>query len=360
MKKLLSPSDKSNRKGNALLSAITMSVVMMLACAVCLTGATWAWWTANASVQTVEIVTAYYETELVVTYVDSEGNTVVFEPDENGQYNFEKNVRYTATITASGNASTGFATFKVEGTEYHSIQIAPGDSISFDILNYLTLEEGEANWGTSSADDNVFDGDLRFIRTAVKLVPKDENSTAMIERDGVVETYNTDLAATPVGVTEIKEANEYDTYDADSYETYYVYGLKANITEEEIADYVRVTGDGYYEVELNNTGKAGTGAIIAVYDKNGTEDQSDDILVEKFYIIIFGDIDGDTDISTNDTSRLNTEIRTRDWSGDSQIKYLVKAADLDLDTDISTNDLARLNSAIRLTIEIDQKTGLAS
>ncbi len=406
---------------------------MIICCAICLTGVTWAWFTANAAVKTADIKTADYKTELVVK--DQDGN--VIEPVD-GKYNFENNVRYTATITASGTASTGFATFSVDGVNYSSIQLAPGESFSFDILGYSSLETGDSNWGTSTSQDPVFDGDLRFVknavnfyafgvgtplgeydtdapldgsgyfdtgdsislsditapeyanftfkewntqadgegtayaagdqitvpaeginlyaiydRVAVKLVPKDENSTAMIERDGVVETYNTALAATPAGVNEIKEPNA-ESYDAAGYETYYVYGLKANITEAEIADYVKVTGDGRYEIELNSAGKAGTGAIIKVIDN------VDDSVVEQFYIVIFGDIDGDTDISGNDASRLEYEVRMRLWSGDNQVKYLIKASDLDLDNDISGNDVSRLESSVRFIISIDQKTGKAS
>ena len=434
MKKLLSPNDKSAKKGSVFIGSITASVVMIICCAICLTGVTWAWFTANAAVKTADIKTADYKTELVVK--DQDGN--VIEPVD-GKYNFENNVRYTATITASGTASTGFATFSVDGVNYSSIQLAPGESFSFDILGYSSLETGDSNWGTSSSQDPVFDGDLRFVknavnfyafgegtplgeydtdapldgsgyfdtgdsislsditapeyanftfkewntqadgegtayaagdpitvpaeginlyaiydRVAVKLVPKDENSTAMIERDGVVETYNTALAATPYGVTEIKEPNA-ESYDATGYETYYVYGLKANITEAEIADYVKVTGDGRYEIVLNNAGEAGTGAVIKVIDN------VDDSVVEQFYIVIFGDLDGDTFISVNDTGRLISETRNPTWSSSANtVNYLKKAADLDVDGFISVNDSGKLNGATRGLIMIDQKTGFAS
>ena len=329
----------------------------------------------------IETFTVSYGEELeIVPDPEKDGWTFVKFEDEDGKEPSAyatmpaKNLTFTAVYTQDAVNVTYYAygTDSTKADAYSQLGEVQVVAIGASLATYTapaydgwTFSHWEDENGVTHADGETVSAALNLYAVyeeviPVKLVPKDENSTAMIERDGVVETYNTDLSATPVGVTEIKEANETDTYEADGYDAYYVYGLKTNITVDDIADYVRVTGDGRYEIELNSTGKAGTGAIIAVYDKNGTEDQSDDVLVEQFYIIIFGDIDGDTDISTNDTSRLNTEIRTRDWSGDSKIKYLVKAADLDLDTDISTNDLARLNSAIRLTIEIDQKTGLAS
>ncbi len=221
-------------------------------------------------------------------------------------------------------------------------------------------------WVTGDGDDYGPDEEITvedamnfyavYERVAVKLVPTDENSTAMIERDGVVETWNNGLATTPYGVTEIKEPNA-ETYDATGYETYYVYGLKANITEAEIADYVKATGDGRIEIQLNGKNKSATGAIIKVIDN------VDDSVVEQFYIIIFGDIDGDGDISAQDSSRLKLETRTKEWSDSSKqtyLSYLVKAADLDLDGDISAQDSARIGSVTRNAIVIDQKTGKAS
>ena len=442
MKKLLSPNDKSAKKGSVFIGSITASVVMIICCAICLTGVTWAWFTANAAVKTADIKTADYKTELVVK--DQDGN--VIEPVD-GKYNFENNVRYTATITASGTASTGFATFSVDGVNYSSIQLAPGESFSFDILGYSSLETGDSNWGTSTSQDPVFDGDLRFVknavnfyafgegtplgeydtdapldgsgyfdtgdsislsditapeyanftfkewntqadgegtayaagdpitvpaeginlyaiydRVAVKLVPKDENSTAMIERDGVVETYNTALAATPYGVTEIKEPNA-ESYDAAGYETYYVYGLKVAAKVSELSDYVKVTGDGSYKVfnasgaEITDASMVGTGSVIKVYD-NVTDE-----VVEEFYIVIFGDIDGDSIISAQDISRIKYELNHRSWSkpvSEGGVGYLYKAANLDLDAMISAQDIAKLSSANNKTAEIDQITGKAS
>ena len=370
MKKLLSSPEKSKSKGSVFLSSVTVSVALIICCALFFTGVTWAWWTASTAVRTADIVTANYEAQVVVT--DQEGNEI--EPVD-GKYNLDRHVRYTVTITASGTASTGFATFTVDDVDFdengetdvfHTVQIKPGESIFFDIRGYTSLENVEGNWATSSSPDivlddpapvnPVFEGDPRFVKTPIKLVPVDENSSAMIERDGVVETWNEELGATPYGVTEIKEPDA-EGYNATDYDAYYVYGLKANITEAEIADYVKVTGDGRMEIELNGKGKAATGAVIKVIDN------ADDTVVEQFYIIIFGDIDGDADISAQDSSRLKLETRTKEWSDtskDAYRTYLVKAADLDLDGDISAQDSARIGSVTRNAISIDQKTGKAS
>ena len=374
MKKLLSSPEKSKTKGSVFLSSVTLSVALIICCAILFTGVTWAWWTASTAVKTADIVTANYEAQVVVT--DQEGN--VIEPVE-GKYNLDRNVRYTVTITASGTASTGFATFSVDDADFdengetdvfHTIQIKPGESIFFDIRGYTSLENIEGNWATSSSPDivlddpapvnPVFEGDPRFVKAPIKLVPVDENSSAMIERDGVVETWNTGLGATPYGVNEIKEPDA-EGYNATEFDAYYVYGLKVAAKVSELSEYVKVSGDGTYKVysasgaELAETALVGTGSVIKVYD-NATNE-----VVEEFYIVIFGDIDGDSIISAQDISRTEYEINHRSWSStESRVGYIFKAANLDLDMMISAQDIAKLSSANNKTASIDQKTGKAS
>lgn len=223
--------------------------------------------------------------------------------------------------------------------------------------NYTFSHWADAD-GTTHADGEAVNTALSlyavYDRVVVKLVPKDATSTAMIERDGVVETYNTGLATTPYGVTTVQTptAARIDTTD---HSKWYVYGLKEGLTATELADYVAVTGDGHYEVTTTTSGDVGTGAIIKVYD-NVTS-----TVVEEFYIVIFGDLDGDTYILASDSSQLVTELRNHAWStGTVAVPYMIKAADIDLDGYILASDSSGIISAIRKTVTIDQKTGKAS
>ncbi len=333
---------------------------MTICCAICFAGVTWAWFSSSTAVKTADIVTANYETELVVT--DQDGN--VIEP-VNGRYDFDRYTRYTATITASGTASTGFATFEVNGSSYHSVQLAPGESISFDILGYTPLITGDSNWGTSSSEDPVFDEDTRFIRETVKLVPVDENSTAMIERNGIVETYNTGLVSTPTDVTEIREADpDSYNYSTDDYERYYVYGLDTSMgsDREKLDEFIKVTGDGYYTLTLSEADMCGTGAVIKVYDRMGTDEETDDRLVEEFYVIIYGDVDGDSFITGSDAAMIQSEVnRHTSWSrDDTRVEYRVKAADVDCDTFVTGSDSALIKAIVNRKQSLDQKTCAAS
>ncbi len=205
----------------------------------------------------------------------------------------------------------------------------------------------------------------KYDRVAVKLVPINSDSTAMIERDGVVETYNTfsEGAKTPYGVNDIITPNAESYTAPEDYESWFVYGLSPELKVSALADFVKVTGNGSYKVysaagaELAGTANLGTGLVIKVTD-NET-----DTVVEEFYVVIFGDLDGDGYIASQDSSRLLKEARTSSWSNSANgayTKYLVKAANLDLDNYIASQDASKLLAAVRKTCSIDQLTGFAS
>lgn len=192
----------------------------------------------------------------------------------------------------------------------------------------------------------------------VKLVPLDENSTAMIERDKVVETYNEEVVfnshsglSTIAPITE-----EYGDYTKDP-ETYFVYGLAQGLTPDDLADYVKVLGDGRMEIECLRSGRLGTGSVVKVYDRKGTEDTTDDALVEQFYIIIFGDVNGDSVVTSSDYNAMYKSI-----SGEKPLTavYNIKAGDLNNDTVVSSTDYDRLYKVIDGTNVINQINGLTA
>ena len=359
LNKTLSQSDKKIMKGNPFAGSIIACALMALCCIACFTGATWAWFTSSAAVQTEDIVSAYCEIETVVK--DQNGNTV--QPDENGKYTFAENVRYTVTLTAKGNASSGFASFTVDGVNYCSIYLNPKEeeSVTFDILNYGELSGVTPNWGEiESAETPVVDADTRFINEidepVVKLVPVNENSTAMIERGGVVETYNErildqtreDKLPLPRNVSAVRATEDeygYATYDEDAkeYDSWYIYGLRVGTRSAALAgdnndifDFVKVTNGGRMEI-LSETGETprrnvGTGTIIKVYDTKGTpDDNTDDVFVEQFRVVIYGDLTFDGNVNVADSTKIDTELDYRDWSlnnPEKRVPYLFRAADI--------------------------------
>ena len=194
--------------------------------------------------------------------------------------------------------------------------------------------------------------------TPVKLVPK-VGTTTMIERSDVIESYND-------GYEVITDSYDYESGEEDStfYDEWYIYGLAVNMTKAKLGNYFEVQGDGRYElITTKSNGGYGTGCIVKVYDRNGTiDDESDDIFVEQFFIVIFGDLDGNGRITQLDYNEALNDLTKKDWSANrGGIAYMKKAADLnDQNGRITQLDVNALGQVVARASTIDQKTGKAS
>ena len=221
------------------------------------------------------------------------------------------------------------------------------DSAYWTFLGWSATENGEIIADTSAVIMGEEDVSFYAVyeKVKIKLVPADDSDT-VIERDGEIECH---LDGT---VTDVP----YET--PDSFDEYYIYGLTAKrINESAIRAALKIIGDGRLNV-IDSEGGWGTGTIVELYDKNGTEDEADDILVEQFYIVIFGDFDGNTRINAIDSSILQDEVASPDWSKrGSQITYLVKAADLDGNRRVNAMDLSLHKDVIARVAELDQIYG---
>ena len=374
LNKTLSQSDKKIMKGNPFAGSIIACALMALCCIACFTGATWAWFTSSAAVQTEDIVSAYCEIETVVK--DQNGNTV--QPDENGKYSFAENVRYTVTLTNKGNATTGYASFTVDGVNYCTVFLNPESeetkSVTFDVLNYGELSAVTSNWGEiESAEALVIDEDTRFINDieepVIKLMPASTSSTVMIERDvngaKIAETYNADILggtkACPYDVTATRAFDdtygEYSHYedDAAAYDSWFVYGIPVGTTREDLKDLIKVSNGGRYEIELaideGAQSAVGTGSIIKVYEN--AEPTPGEVPVEQFRVVIYGDVDGDGLQLNTDTEEFYNNWFDKHLNA---IPYYYRALDLDLDG-TPTNVDADLKNQADFDKNIDQVNG---
>lgn len=185
-------------------------------------------------------------------------------------------------------------------------------------MGWSTEENGEIvdiNTQTMPAEDIAYYA--VFERVKVMLIPKTEDATTVIDRNGLT-------------------VDDYDP--ATSY--WYVYGLEEMIDEDLLREkYCDVSGDGYFTVTPVNPKYApwtGTGTVIDVYDAVTDE------LVESFWIIIFGDLDGNAYIDTDDSTMFRNELSgATEWfwdDTDSYCHYRAKAADINMDGALSAND----------------------
>ena len=260
------------------------------------------------------------------------------------------------TVTATWSKLSYTVTWSIDGVEtseelvYGAAITAPtAEKEGFEFKGWSLTDGGEiveiaATMGTANLKYYAVFEEIQVEETPIKLVPK-AGSTGVVERNGVTESHN-DGTVTTEG---------YET-PAD-FETYYVYGITdRRITSAVIGNNFEVQGNGYIEVVNSElSGTFGTGAKVIVKE-NGT-----DSVVEEFYVIIFGDIDGNGRINAADTAELNSEIAAPQWSGRrNSVPYRVKAADLDLNGRINAADVAELNAHIAGSSAIDQITGLSS
>lgn len=266
-------------------------------------------------------------------------------------------VSYTVTFWSyevDGHKDITDSTFKYEHAQFRVVAGTPitlpedPDSIENFVFKGWVDENGDPVEDGMAMPDRDFNVYADFERVAVKLIPK-AGSATIVERDGAVEK-NANNSVTPNRVNPKVDGN---------YEEWYIYGLKTGITETELlSTYIDVLGDGRIEVTPRKPGRnnaTGTGTVVKVYD-NVT-----DQVVENFYIIIYGDLDGDAFVNATDAAMVYDEnLYVTLWSLPSSsqyVAYMVKAANIQKDTDIDQLD-ARLvyDHSLNAGI-INQETG---
>ena len=274
----------------------------------------------------------------------------------------------SATVEFYVNKALDSSPYKSDETELYvksdvmvgDIIEMPADPTNIDAKYYTfigwTDVEGsdEAKYTAESSIEMIAEGITLYAvyeRVGVKLVPQ-AGSTAVIERtlnerasNVVIESYNDNSVTT-------------DIYTPDTeacFEQYYIYGLKFGLRDTAlVADYVDVQGDGEIVVTAVQRGRLGTGTLVEVFD-NVTGER-----VEYFYVVVFGDLDGNARLTTGDSTELDTETVSPSWSSSrTKINYMVKAANLDGNRRITVGDATILTNAVLAKVTIDQTTGLA-
>ena len=205
----------------------------------------------------------------VVTFVDANDKSFA-----------EFTLEYQSAISApTGNPAKDHYTFK--GWSLTKIE---GILVEEDIENITLIDFENAAPTVPANDITIYPV---FVRVPVKLALVAE-STAVVDTTAANETVNG-----------------------------YIYGLKTKLTKTELLDkYLSVQGDGELIVTLTKYNVCGTGTKIEVYDN------VEKAVAETYYIIIFGDINGDSAVSAADSSMINDEIlNVTSWSIEGESDY---------------------------------------
>ena len=340
-----------------------------------------------------DFVAVWYENDVVTAtfYVDG----AVYEMFDNLTYGAEMEI--PAPPVKAGHRFDGWAlkgttdivdlqgtTVPAESVEYEAIFTITEFYVTYN--NYVASEFGPAGTPTPAYEAYAIDG--AEVKNAYNLgdaIVHPAAPVVAVVKDGTTHTeYYTfshwedadgnvwaDGAAMPAN--DVALYAKYDRADvylaviegttgviekahATDTEQWYVYGFTGRrFNEAEVPKMFEVKGDGYYEIEMSElSGLFGTGAKLKVYDRLTDE------LVEEYYVIYFGDINGDGRVNTADTADLGNELASPSWSGRRNgVPYRIKAADLDCNGRINTNDSAALANVVSKAYTIDQETGFA-
>ena len=124
------------------------SVIGILLCAVCLCGASWAWFTASTSTGTANIQSATYTVSVTAKQAEIDISTTA----ENGitTVRFSAAGTYTVTLTPNGTAKTGYCKLTFDGTDYYTPQLIT-ESFTFTVnASANTALTVTPQWGTYS------------------------------------------------------------------------------------------------------------------------------------------------------------------------------------------------------------------
>ncbi len=290
------------------------------------------------------------------------------------RFNDEEPTGYTVTFYQYEESEHGPEGIEKPGFIFHSelTEVKAGDVITlpdapasvnsahYNFLGWFDAEDNEYAAGATMPELEAGTTELKlyphYSRITVKLVPV-AGTTTVIERytedKGAVKEQLADNTVTADRYTPPKK-----TSGEDDYSRWFIYGFNVTrLTKNNVQSgkYFTVAGDGKFVVTPTDNGY-GTGAVVSVYDCVTGVDK----LVEEFYIVYFGDLDGSGTITGKDRTLLQRELADKSWSlAGSKIEYLVKAADLDGNRRITAQDLTKLADVIAKTKTIDQVTGKA-
>ena len=243
-----------------------------------------------------------------------------------------ENLIIIASFESTGTVDAYTVTFWADGVEFQKTLVKVGSEITLP-TNPPTKEFYVfKGWKDVPAVMPANDIDIyaEFERVPVTLIPK-AGSTTVIDRDNMV-----------------------------------IYGLQERMSEATYNTYLDVEGDGHFTVTATANG-FGTGTVVELYDNVTGQ------LLETYYVVIFGDLNGDSRVNATDVSLANDEVLSvTGWSlkqvysngvlvdnPDYKV-YMTMAADLNGDGRIDSIDTSIIsNRALALTY-IDQVTGRAT
>lgn len=205
-------------------------------CAVCLCGATFAWFTASNTSNVAPITAATYE---ISVNIEKDGKALEASEPTGGVFKADLSEgEYTVTLSADGTAETGFGIINISGEKArHTEQITKASPLTFKITTdskiSLTIE---SNWGTSTAKDKLNNNDTLTFKAPAKTEAEEENAGEETEENTEIKTEE-NAEENAEEAEDENEGEETEVNDAVEVEE------KKEEKEEEIRETTQVKGE---------------------------------------------------------------------------------------------------------------------
>lgn len=145
----------TNKPKDDITAMLLPSILCILLAIFVLCGMTWAWFSSTQATETLPIRAAEYRVEILI----QDGETAVNDTESGYHLVADTDTVYTVRITARGSASTGFCTVRVGGQDYATVQMAPGEILTFTLtpVSDCTLTV-TPQWGTYTGTPVIENG----------------------------------------------------------------------------------------------------------------------------------------------------------------------------------------------------------
>ncbi len=171
--------------------ALAPSVIGMALCAACLSGTTWAWFTATATTEVATIQAGSYNVSVTTAGATS---TVV---DGSVVCTYSSATSETVTLTPDTTVSAGYCTIEFQGNTYYTPQLT-SDSFTFTVnANAEDTLKVTPSWGESKNDVTLSANGV--IGATITPASVDEGTTPVVEEEAEETAEQSD--------SEVEESN---------------------------------------------------------------------------------------------------------------------------------------------------------
>lgn len=237
-------------------------------------------------------------------------------------------------------------------SEFNCILVQWTASVSGATLGYLNLPNGEESFSfkvkaksSAAGKEGTFfiPEEYKGIYNQGIQTPTDATTIYYIDNDKFTKSYVSKTVNVVGETVDLVPNTAYDSQAVIDKDRMFVYGFDVGMgTTAELKQKVVASGSGTIKVVYTDYG-LGTGAKINVL--------SDNTVVKSYTIIIFGDVNGDAVIDTNDSSDvLSAASGLKDYDDD----CIIMAADLNGDGSVDTMDSGIVFTVASAIIDLDQ------